>query len=172
MTKRIDGIGGFSQFHEIYTALSPPFPFVLNHFKMALCVHFPKSASIHARLPERRGPMTCKVVRLVERDHLVVLRISGPIQEAHVSLIEELIAKETDPVVLDLAEVTPVDREAIGFIATCDVRGIRLRNCPGFIEFIHEWMRKVETRELRQLLRDRDEAAADGSTNYAQHCRC
>ena len=109
--------------------------------------------------------MTCKVVRFVERDHLVLLHISGHIQEAHVSMIEELIAKETDPVVLDLAEVTLIDREGLRFLATCDVRGIRLRNCSGFIEFIHEWMSKVERRELRQQLCGRDEAAADGSYN-------
>ena len=109
--------------------------------------------------------MTCKVVRLVERDHLVLLHISGHIQEAHVSMIEELIAKETDPVVLDLAEVTLVDREAVGFLAACDVRGIRLRNCPGFLQFIHEWMSKLERRELRQQLCGCDEAAADGPHN-------
>jgi hypothetical protein len=46
--------------------------------------------------------MTCKVVRLIELDQLVLLHISGHLQEVHVSMIEELIAKETDPVVLDL----------------------------------------------------------------------
>jgi hypothetical protein len=51
--------------------------------------------------------MTCRVVRLVERDHLVLLQISGHLQQAHVSMIEELIAKETDPVILDLEKVTP-----------------------------------------------------------------
>jgi anti-anti-sigma regulatory factor len=84
--------------------------------------------------------MTCKVVRLIELDQLVLLHISGHLQEVHVSMIEELIAKETDPVVLDLAEVTLLDREAIRFLAACDVRGIGLRNCP---EFVREWMSKV-----------------------------
>jgi hypothetical protein len=84
--------------------------------------------------------MTCKVVRLVERDQLVSLHISGHLQEVHVSIIEKLIAKETGPVVLDLAEVVLVDREAVRFLAACDVRSIGLRNCP---EFIREWMSKV-----------------------------
>jgi hypothetical protein len=66
--------------------------------------------------------------------------MSGHLQEVHVSMIEELIAKETDPVVLDLAEVTLVDREAVRFLAACDVKGIGLRNCP---EFIREWMSKM-----------------------------
>jgi hypothetical protein len=55
-------------------------------------------------------------------------------------MIDELIAQEANPVVLDLAEVTLVDREAVRFLAACDVRGIGLRNCP---EFIREWIRKV-----------------------------
>ena len=84
--------------------------------------------------------MTCKVVRLVERDHLVLFHISGHLQGEHVSMIEELTARETDPVVLDLAEITLVNLEAVKFLAACDVRGIGLRNCP---EFIREWMSKV-----------------------------
>ena len=84
--------------------------------------------------------MACKVVRLVERDDSVLLHISGHLQEAHVSMIEELTAKETDPVVLDLEEVTLVDREVVRLLAACDARGIGLRNCPAFIR---EWMSKV-----------------------------
>jgi hypothetical protein len=36
---RIHGILGFREFHEIYTALAPPFPLVFSHFKLAFCVH-------------------------------------------------------------------------------------------------------------------------------------
>jgi anti-anti-sigma regulatory factor len=84
--------------------------------------------------------MTCKVVRLVERDHLVLLHISGHLQEVHMSMLEELITKETGPVALDLTEVTLVDREMVGFLAACDRTGIELRNCP---EFIRKWMSKI-----------------------------
>ena len=64
--------------------------------------------------------MTCKVVRLVERDQLVLLHVSGRLQEVHVNMIEELIVKETDPVVLDLAEVTLVAREAVRLLTTME----------------------------------------------------
>ena len=84
--------------------------------------------------------MPCKVVRLVEIDQLVLFQVSGHLQEAHVNLIEELIAQETDPVVFDLAELMLVDLEAVRFLAACDMRGIGLRNCP---RFIREWMSKV-----------------------------
>jgi len=84
--------------------------------------------------------MTCKVVRLIDSDRLVLLHISGHLQEVHIEMIEELLAKDTDPVALDLGEVTLADREAVRFLATLDARGVGLRNCPGFIR---EWMRKL-----------------------------
>ena len=84
--------------------------------------------------------MTCKVVRLIDRDHLVLLFISGHLQEGYINMIDDLLAKETYPVALDLGEVTLVDREAVKFLATLDARGVGLRNCPGFIR---EWMRKL-----------------------------
>jgi anti-anti-sigma regulatory factor len=83
------------------------------------------------------------VVRLVPRDQAVLLHVSRHLQEEDVSMIEELIAKETDSVVLDLAEVTFVDREAARFLSACAVRGIGLRNCPAFIAFIRDWMPKM-----------------------------
>jgi hypothetical protein len=84
--------------------------------------------------------MTCKVVRQIDRDRLVLLHISGHLQEVHINMIDELLTKETDPVALDLGEVRLVDREVVKFLATLDARGIGLRNCPGFIR---EWMRKL-----------------------------
>ena len=66
--------------------------------------------------------------------------MSGHLQEVHVGMIEDLIAKETGQVVLDLVEVTLVDREVVKLLAACDARGIGLRNCPAFIR---EWMSKV-----------------------------
>ena len=84
--------------------------------------------------------MTCKVVRLIDHDRLVLLHISGHVQEVHIEMINELLVKETDTVALDLGEVTLADREAVRFLATLDARGVALRNCPGFIR---EWIRKL-----------------------------
>jgi hypothetical protein len=58
----------------------------------------------------------------------------------HINMIDGILTKETDPVALDLAEVTLLDREAVKFLATLDARGVGLRNCPAFIR---EWMRKL-----------------------------
>ena len=84
--------------------------------------------------------MTCKVVRLIDRDRLVLLHISGHLQEMHINMIDDLLTKETDPVARDLREVALVDQEAVKFLATLNARGVGLRNCPGFIR---EWMRKL-----------------------------
>ena len=84
--------------------------------------------------------MACKVERLVERGHLALFHISGYLRQKHLNLIEEMMAKETDPVAFDLAEVTLVDREVVRLLAACDAKGIGLRNCPAFIR---EWMSKV-----------------------------
>ena len=56
------------------------------------------------------------------------------------SKLEELIAQETDPVILDLEKLILVDRETVRFFAACDARSIELRNCP---HFIREWMSKM-----------------------------
>jgi hypothetical protein len=55
-------------------------------------------------------------------------------------MLEELIAQETDRVILDLETVTLVDRETVRFFAACDARIIEFRNCP---VFIREWMSKM-----------------------------
>ena len=67
--------------------------------------------------------MTCKVVRLIDSDRLV-LHISGHLQEMHINMIDDLLTKETDPVALDLGEVTLADREAVKFLATLDARRV------------------------------------------------
>jgi hypothetical protein len=83
--------------------------------------------------------MTCKVMRQIDRDRLVLLHISGHLQEVHINMIDDLLTKEREPVALDLGEVTLADREAVKFLASLDARGVGLRNCPGFIR---EWMRR------------------------------
>ena len=46
-------------------------------------------------------------------------------------------------VVLDLTEVTLVDRDAVNLIATCALENVELRNCPAFLR---EWVTKERQR--------------------------
>jgi anti-anti-sigma regulatory factor len=83
--------------------------------------------------------MTCKIEQFAGGEKVLVLRVSGRIQAEHVSTIKDLILRETDAIVLDLTEVTLVDRDVVNFLAVCEREGIQLRNCP---PFLREWVVK------------------------------
>ena len=83
--------------------------------------------------------MTCKIERLASGKNTVVLRVCGRIRTEHVNTIKELIARESGGVVLDLTEVTLVDRDVVNFLAVCERKGTELRNCPAFLR---EWVAK------------------------------
>jgi anti-anti-sigma regulatory factor len=87
--------------------------------------------------------MTCKIEQFAGGENVLVLRVSGRIQAEHVSTIKDLILRETGAIVLDLTEVTLVDREVVNFLAVCERRGIQLRNCP---PFLREWVVKERLR--------------------------
>jgi len=54
-----------------------------------------------------------------------------------------LIEQETGKVALDLTEMTLVDRDVVNFLATCELKGIELRNCPAFLR---EWVNSDKLR--------------------------
>jgi ABC-type transporter Mla MlaB component len=78
----------------------------------------------------------------VEKD-LVVLRISGRIAQDDVEILRAAIDQEQGAMVIDLEEISVVDRSAVDLLALSVARGVTLRNCPGYIR---EWI----TREERQ----------------------
>jgi hypothetical protein len=86
--------------------------------------------------------MSCKIERLGTQQ-MIVFRVSGHIQSEHVNMLEELIAREEGQVGLDLDELTLVDRDAVSYLALCELRGIELRNCP---PFLREWVRNQHLR--------------------------
>lgn len=80
-----------------------------------------------------------KIRKLTDGDR-IVLNVSGRIEaEELVELEKVLSSEETDhrQVELDLQDVKLVDQEVIGFLAGCEARGTRLRNCP---PYIREWI--------------------------------
>jgi anti-anti-sigma regulatory factor len=86
--------------------------------------------------------MTRKIERLVSGENSVVIRVCGRIQVEHVSTVKELI-RQRGVVVLDLTEVTLVDRDAVNLIAMCALKNVGLRNCPAFLR---EWVAKERRR--------------------------
>jgi anti-anti-sigma regulatory factor len=78
-------------------------------------------------------------IRRSEDGGLAIFALSGRIEEEHVSELQELLAGEVEfaKITLDLEEVRLVDREVVRFLAACEARGIRLRNCPSYVR---EWI--------------------------------
>jgi anti-anti-sigma regulatory factor len=74
-----------------------------------------------------------------ENGELVLFFLSGRIEEKQVSELQELFAVEAEGanIALDLEEVKLVDREVVRFLAACEGRGIRLKNCPSYVR---EWI--------------------------------
>jgi hypothetical protein len=74
-------------------------------------------------------------IRRSENDGLAIFALSGRIEEEQVSELEELLADEAGvaKITLDLEEVRLVDRGVVRFLAACEARGIRLKNCPSYV---------------------------------------
>ena len=82
--------------------------------------------------------MTLRIQKSSEHNR-VVLTLIGRIQADQVSQLQALLMSATDhsTVVLDLADIQLVDREAIRFLARSEAQGAQLRNCSAFIR---EWI--------------------------------
>ena len=75
----------------------------------------------------------------------VVFRLSGRIESDDVSELRRLFAleKADHRVILDLEDVTLVDRDGVVFLARCEGEGIGLENCPAYVR---EWLQKERER--------------------------
>jgi anti-anti-sigma regulatory factor len=72
-------------------------------------------------------------------DDGVVLSLSGRIENEDVAELQRLLGLEAarQDIALDLQEVTLVHRNAVKFLARCEMERIKLRNCPAYIR---EWI--------------------------------
>ena len=72
-----------------------------------------------------------------------VFRLSGRMDAESVAELERLFSAETRgrPIVLDLKDLTLVDREAVIFLAKCD-GDVQIKNCP---PYIREWIRREQS---------------------------
>ena len=74
--------------------------------------------------------MTYRIHRSV-RENDVVLALSGDLDETHAGELQAILATEGEHhVVLDLADVTLVDRDAVTFLARIEAEGAIPENCP------------------------------------------
>lgn len=69
----------------------------------------------------------------------VVFKLSGRINAQNAAELRNSIEEEKEgrPIVLDLIDVTLVDRDAVKFLERCEADSIKLKNCP---LYIREWI--------------------------------
>jgi hypothetical protein len=74
----------------------------------------------------------------------VVLTLIGRISDENLPELKSVIASEQaiSRIVLDLKDVTLVDREVIHFLGQCETDRIGLQNCPAYIRDWIEGSRK------------------------------
>ena len=77
-----------------------------------------------------------KILRSGDNDS-AVLALSGRIEESDLPSLQSVLGAEVADLTVDLQEVRLVCREALRFLATCEAKGIRLKNCPAYIR---EWL--------------------------------
>jgi len=79
----------------------------------------------------------------------VVFTLSGRIDAEHLEELERVFGLETVDrlLVLDLKDVTLVDRDAVKYLARCEANGVHLENCP---PYIREWIERERGRNGRR----------------------
>jgi anti-anti-sigma regulatory factor len=78
-----------------------------------------------------------RIVRSIDNG-TTVLAVSGRIGSDELPELRRFVEEEvTRGVVLDLAEVTLVDADAVRFLMRCETQGVRIARCPAYVR---EWM--------------------------------
>jgi hypothetical protein len=76
----------------------------------------------------------------------VTFTVSGRMNAEHVDELTTLLKSEAAArqIVLDLRDLTLVDRDAVSFLKSCEANSIVLKNCPAY----REWIRRETPKEL------------------------
>ncbi len=71
----------------------------------------------------------------------VVFKLSGRMETENVSELKTLFTTGTNGrrIILDLKDLTLVDRDAVIFLGRCEANDIELKNCPAYIR---EWIKR------------------------------
>jgi len=80
-------------------------------------------------------------IETAARGRFTVFILSGRIEKQAIAELERLFEHQTDyrDIVLDLKDVSLVDREVMSFLARCETDGVKLENCASYIR---EWMER------------------------------
>jgi anti-anti-sigma regulatory factor len=75
------------------------------------------------------------------RGRFTIFILSGRIEKEALAELRRLFESQADyrNIVLDLKDVTVIDREVLRFFGYCEVDGVKLENCT---PYIREWMER------------------------------
>jgi anti-anti-sigma regulatory factor len=66
-----------------------------------------------------------------------VFILSGVLDTEHAARLQELLTTAAGRILLDLKDITLVDRAAVQFLARVEIAGTELVNCP---EYVRSWI--------------------------------
>jgi anti-anti-sigma regulatory factor len=80
-------------------------------------------------------------IETAARAKSTIFILSGRIETDAIAELRRLLERQTDwrDIVLDLKDVSVVDRDAMGFLARCEADGVKLENLT---PYIREWMER------------------------------
>ena len=80
-------------------------------------------------------------IETAARERSTIFILSGRIETDAITELRRLLERQTDwrDIVLDLKDVSVVDRDAMGFLARCEADGVKLENLT---PYIREWMER------------------------------
>ena len=75
------------------------------------------------------------------RGNFTLFILSGRIEKSAIAELRRLFERQTDyqDVVLDLKDVSVIDREVMRFFLRCEAVGVKLENCT---PYIRKWMER------------------------------
>jgi len=98
-------------------------------------------ARIAVRVIPRPSIWMFRIVRSIDNG-TTTLAVSGRIGSNELLELRRSVEEEVPRgVVLDLAEVSVVDAEAVRFLIRCEIRGVRIARCPAYVR---EWMARED----------------------------
>jgi hypothetical protein len=80
-------------------------------------------------------------IETAARGRFTVFILSGRIEKQAIAELRRLFEYQTDyrDIILDLKDVSVIDRDAMCFFAHCEKDGVTLENCT---PYIREWMER------------------------------
>jgi hypothetical protein len=80
-------------------------------------------------------------IETAARGRLTVFVLSGRIEKPAIAELARLFECQTEyrDIVLDLKDVSVIDRDVMHFFVRCEADGVKLENCPAYVR---EWMER------------------------------